>query len=281
MQNVSDQQEHEGEQENESNRGDDRHLRRIDPPATMSLPVSGLPAVQDGSTSARPRLLAGPCAAPQPVRFRRRGRPALRRPRVQIRPAIAHPVAEAVEGRPAPAHPVAVQRAGREAEIGRRTPGIEESALVAAHATRPFERPMRPACRAAGPAPTRDHAGRCRSQPAATHAGTANVGGAAGERAFSKRAVRSNLATPRRSRHGVRSSATARPPSATGKAANQVGGRGVSVRPNRDGPFPFAGGARSLLQNRADGHRPDIRSAAEQRTNGKPKTPKTSAGGDH
>ncbi len=49
-----------------------------------------------------------PSSRAQPVRLRRRGRSALRRPRVQIRPAIPHPVAEAVEGRSVPAHAVAV-----------------------------------------------------------------------------------------------------------------------------------------------------------------------------
>ncbi len=70
----------------------------------------------------------------QPVR--RRGRPALRRPRVQIRPAMPHPVAEAVEGRSGPAHAAAVQRAEREAEIVRRTPGVKETALIAARNAR-------------------------------------------------------------------------------------------------------------------------------------------------
>ena len=79
-----------------------------------------------------------------------------------------------MEGGSVPAHAVAVQRAVRKAEIVRRAPGVEESALIAAHAARPFACPMCPTVRAAGPVPpTRDRAGR------RTRAGEANLGGAA------------------------------------------------------------------------------------------------------
>ena len=56
------------------------------PSAPKDAPRAGAP----------PRLQS---SRAQPVRLRRRGRPALRRPRVQVRPAIPHPVAEAVEAR--------------------------------------------------------------------------------------------------------------------------------------------------------------------------------------
>ena len=60
-----------------------------------------------------------------------------RGPCVQIRSAVAHPIAEAVEGRAVPTHAVAVQRAVREAEVVRRAPCIEESAVVVAHTAPP------------------------------------------------------------------------------------------------------------------------------------------------
>ena len=70
----------------------------------------------------------------QPVRLRRRGRSPLRRPNVQIRLPVSHPVSEPVKGRPLAAHPVAVERSRRQIEIGRRAPGVEEAVLLVAHA---------------------------------------------------------------------------------------------------------------------------------------------------
>ena len=69
-----------------------------------------------------------------PVGFCSRRCPALRRPGIQIRHAISHPVAEAMEGGPVPAHSVAVQRAARQAEIGRRTRCVEEATPIVVHA---------------------------------------------------------------------------------------------------------------------------------------------------
>ena len=103
---------------------------------------------------------AQPLSSAQPVRLRRRGRPAPCRPRVQVRPAIPHSVAEAVKGGSVPAHPVAVQRSVREAEIVRRAPGVEESALVVAHAARPFDCRTLPVLPRRRPLP--DHSRSCR-----------------------------------------------------------------------------------------------------------------------
>ena len=88
--------------------------------------------------------LRGPPAARRPGRLRSRrarrpdagSRAPVRWPPapVQVRPAVPRPVAEAVQDGPVPACAAAVQRAGREAETGRRAPGIEEAAVVVAHA---------------------------------------------------------------------------------------------------------------------------------------------------
>ena len=104
-----------------------------------------------------PRLL--PCSrSSEPVRLRCRSRPAPRRPSVQIRSAIPHPIAEAVEGGSVSAHAVAVQRAVREAEIipARRA---SKKPLSLLPMLLPFDCRMCLTCGAVDPAPTATRAG--------------------------------------------------------------------------------------------------------------------------
>ena len=92
--------------------------------------------------SSIPRTLS-PSRRLQPVRLCRRGRPAVRRSRIQVRPALAHPVAEPVEVRAAPAHRVALQRAMRDPEQGRRLLHVHEFRLDYPHPTLPRSGPWR------------------------------------------------------------------------------------------------------------------------------------------
>ena len=83
-----------------------------------------------------------------------------------------------MEGRPVAAHAVAIQRAEREPEIVRRAHGVELAAVVFVHGARPFDCQVSRTCCAAGRAPARGHAGRCRAcRPLRAPAG-ATLGGA-------------------------------------------------------------------------------------------------------
>lgn len=77
------------------------------------LDVNAIPNAGDSTLSGSRRGSPGsrtptPSRRPQPVRFRRRARPALPRPGIQVRPAIPHPVAAPVEDRTAAASPATV-----------------------------------------------------------------------------------------------------------------------------------------------------------------------------